>query len=273
MIFRLFPGLLHFLELGILDVVVVVLLAGVALLLCTLCALCALVPRGTRLAQGRNLLTGVRVGAAINACDEVGALAVDVCVSVEVTVSTELFDEVNLNLEAVAWLCRYFDVFRANADGDLTGAGLADDVAVDRNDAGAELDAAVANDYLTAALRTVSGSIKAENIYGEKITLRSVSGDMSAQGCSYDTYRINTVSGQVDLALSRPFEKLDGISVSGNIRLFAPMDCANAALRSVSGRLLTRGVSIQPEAPVARVSSVNGNLEINCSTAATYEEE
>lgn len=126
---------------------------------------------------------------------------------------------------------------------------------------------------ITATLRTVSGSIKAENLYGEKLALRTVSGDITARACSYDAYRINTVSGQVDMDLDRPFEKLDGISVSGNIRLFAPMDCANATLRSVSGRLLTRGVSIQPEAPEAKVSSVNGNLEINCSTAATYEEE
>lgn len=126
---------------------------------------------------------------------------------------------------------------------------------------------------ITASLRTVSGSIKAENIFGEKLTLRTVSGDVTARACGYDAYRVNTVSGQVDMDLVRPFEKLDGISVSGNLRLFAPMECANASLRSVSGRLLTRGVSIQPEAPEAKVSSVSGNLEINCSTAATYEEE
>lgn len=126
---------------------------------------------------------------------------------------------------------------------------------------------------ITATLRTVSGSIKAEDLYGEKLALRTVSGDVTGRACSYDTYRINTVSGQVDLDLDRPFEKLDGISVSGSIRLFAPMTSANAALRSVSGRLLTRGVSIDPEAPEAKISSVSGNLEINCSTAATYEEE
>ena len=126
---------------------------------------------------------------------------------------------------------------------------------------------------ITAAMRTVSGSVKAEHISGEKLSLRTVSGDVTIRDCSYDAYRISTVSGQAALDMSQPFEKLEGASVSGHMQLFAPMDCINASLRSVSGRLLTQGVSIQPGAPEARVSSVSGNLEINCSTAATYEEE
>lgn len=126
---------------------------------------------------------------------------------------------------------------------------------------------------MTAALRSIIGSIKAEEIFGEKLYLRTVSGDITVRACGYDSYRIHTLSGQADLDMVQPFEKLKGISVSGNMRLFAPMDCINASLRSFSGRLLTQGVSIQPGAPEARVSSANGNLEINCSTAATYEEE
>lgn len=126
---------------------------------------------------------------------------------------------------------------------------------------------------ITTTLRSVSGQIKAEDVAGERLSLRSVSGDMTLCGCSYDSYRIAAVSGRVDLDMSVPFEKLEGMTVSGSVRLFTPMTAADAALRSVSGRLLTRGVSIQANAPEARVSSVSGNLEINCSTAATYEEE
>lgn len=126
---------------------------------------------------------------------------------------------------------------------------------------------------MTCALRTVSGNVKAEDIFGEKLSLRTVSGDITARGCSFDTYRINTVSGQADLDMSRPFDKLECVSVSGDVRLFTPVTCADAALRSVSGRLLTRNISIQHGAPEARMSSVSGNFEINCSTAATYEEE
>lgn len=126
---------------------------------------------------------------------------------------------------------------------------------------------------MTTALHSVSGNVKAENLFGEKLSLRTVSGDVTARACSFDTYRVNTVSGQADLDMTRPFERLDGLTVSGSLRLFTPMDQVDAALRSVSGRLRTRGVSIQPDAPAARVSSVSGDLEINCSTAATYEEE
>ncbi len=126
---------------------------------------------------------------------------------------------------------------------------------------------------ITTALHTVSGDVNAEDLQGEKLHLRSISGDITARACSFDAYRINTVSGQVDLDTTRPFTRLDGLLVSGNLRLFTPMDRVDAALRSLSGRLLTRGVSIQHEAPPARMTSMSGNLEISCSTAAIYEEE
>lgn len=126
---------------------------------------------------------------------------------------------------------------------------------------------------ITSALRSLSGSIRAENIFGEKLSLRSLSGDITIRACGFDAYRVNTVSGQADLDMTQPFERLDCVSVSGNMRVFAPVEYVNASLRSVSGRLLTRGVSIQHGAPEAKATSVSGNFEINCSTAATYEEE
>ena len=126
---------------------------------------------------------------------------------------------------------------------------------------------------ITTALHSLSGDVNAEDLQGEKLQLRSVSGDITARACSFDSYRIRTISGQTDLDALRPFTRLDGLTVSGNVRLFTPMDRVDAALRSVSGRLLTRGVSIQHEAPLARMNSLSGNLEISCSTAAIYEEE
>lgn len=126
---------------------------------------------------------------------------------------------------------------------------------------------------MNAMLRSVSGLVKAENLTGEHLALRNVSGDVTARDCGFDSYRINTVSGEVALCLTRGFDKLEGISVSGSIRVDAPIAAANASLRTVSGRLLTKDVSIQPEAPEVRISSVSGNLEMNCSIAATYEEE
>lgn len=126
---------------------------------------------------------------------------------------------------------------------------------------------------MTAVLRSVSGRVRGDELSGQHLTLRTVSGDIAVQRACFDGFRINTVSGETDLDAAQPFEKLEGLSVSGSIRVNAPMPTVNAALRSVSGRLLTNGVSIQPDAPEIRISSVSGNLEMNCSTAATYEEE
>lgn len=126
---------------------------------------------------------------------------------------------------------------------------------------------------ITTVLHTVSGHLRTENISGERVSLASVSGDITASRCCYDHYRINTVSGCADVEMLRPFSKLDGHSVSGSMRLFAPMTEADAALRSVSGRLLTRGVSIVPGAAPARVATVSGDLELNSSLTAGLEAE
>ena len=126
---------------------------------------------------------------------------------------------------------------------------------------------------ITTTLRTVSGSISLSGGCGEKLSLRTVSGSINADGAAYDAYRVNTVSGDASLALEQPFTQLEGVSVSGRIRVYAPMDRVDAVLRSVSGRLRTSGVSIQPDAPKASVSAVSGDFEINCSLAATIEEE
>lgn len=126
---------------------------------------------------------------------------------------------------------------------------------------------------MTATLRSVSGHMKGTDLAGQRLTLRNVSGDSSMNGCAFDDYRTDAVSGDVTLNMTQPFEKLEGIAVAGSIRVNAPVTEVNAVLRSVSGRLLTNGVSIQSDAPEASLSSVSGNFEINCSTAAAYEEE
>ncbi len=122
---------------------------------------------------------------------------------------------------------------------------------------------------ITTSLRTVSGDVKAETITGEHLNLRTVSGDVAASNCGYDTYRLNAVSGAVSLDMSRPFDKLEGTTVSGGVRVYTPMEQVDAALRSVSGRLRTCGVSIQSDAPTAMITSVSGDFEINCSLPAS----
>lgn len=121
---------------------------------------------------------------------------------------------------------------------------------------------------ITAALRTVSGSVKAENLSGERLSLRTVSGDVAVSGCGFDAYRLSAVSGAVSMDLTQPFDKLEGTTVSGDVRVYAPMEQIDASLRSVSGRIRTSGVSIQSGAPTASLTSVSGDFEINCSLRA-----
>lgn len=144
------------------------------------------------------------------------------------------------------------DFILHTVSGDLTAAGLR---------------------CITAALRSVSGHVKGTDLAGQRLTLRNVSGDSSLNGCAFDDYRTDAVSGDVNLDMAQPFEKLEGLSVTGSIRVNTPVEAVNASVRSVSGKLVTSGVTIQPEAPEMRLSSVSGNLEIKCSTAAAYEEE
>ena len=97
------------------------------------------------LRRDEDRVAGVRVRAAVDARDDVDAvleLAVDVGVTVEVAVGAELLDDVDLDREAVA-VGRDLDVLGAHADRDLAAVARPSSVAVDRDDRGAELDAAV----------------------------------------------------------------------------------------------------------------------------------
>ena len=64
----------------------------------------------------RDRVAGVRVAAAVDARDDVGALAVDLGVAVEVAVRAELLDEVDDDREALAVGGRDDDVLGADAD-------------------------------------------------------------------------------------------------------------------------------------------------------------
>ncbi len=119
--------------------------------------------------------------------------------------------------------------------------------------------------FLTVSLRSVSGAVNASRLAGDRLTLRSVSGGMSASECTFAAYRINAVSGDTLLSASEPFDRLDATTVSGSVRLSAPMDQADIVLRAISGRVRTGGVSIVEGAPPVCVTSVSGDIEFTCS--------
>ena len=116
---------------------------------------------------------------------------------------------------------------------------------------------------ITLGMKTATGDIQAGGISAEKLTLRSVSGIIKVQDVQAQQVKAINVSGEVTLDFLSPFEKVEGNTVSGNIRVYAPIDMADAALSSLNGKLRTSGVSLQEGAALVRVSSISGDLEIN----------
>ena len=120
-------------------------------------------------------------------------------------------------------------------------------------------------------LKTATGDIQAQNLTCDKLSLRSVSGQVKVQDVDVRQVKTINVSGETTLEFVAPFEKIDGNTVSGNIRLYAPIDMADAALSSLNGRVRTSGVALQEGAPEIRISSISGDLEIQ-NNASTEEE-
>lgn len=116
---------------------------------------------------------------------------------------------------------------------------------------------------ITLALKSATGDIQASGVTTEKLSLRTVSGAISLQGVQARQVKLTGVSGESDLVFTAPFDRLDGNTVSGSIRIYAPMDTADVTLSALSGRLRTSNVSLKENAPVVRVTSVSGDLEIN----------
>ena len=121
---------------------------------------------------------------------------------------------------------------------------------------------------ITLLLQTVSGDVQGELLYSEQASVHTVSGTTELNDCAFRKAAVNTVSGDVLMALNAPLESLSGNSVAGTIRLYAPMNAADAVLKSATGRLRTSGISLTAGAPSIRVTSVSGALELNNNQTA-----
>lgn len=116
------------------------------------------------------------------------------------------------------------------------------------------------------ALKTVSGDIRGENLRADKLNLRSISGDASLCGLCTGSLRCTSVSGAQDYQMTETFRKVEVNAVSGNVIITAPVDAMNVNLRSVSGRVLTEGVSITDRegCPTVNVTGVSADLKLMC---------
>ena len=138
-------------------------------------------------------------------------------------------------------------------------------------------------------IESVSGNIKLANTHGMQVSLQSLSGPLLAEDLHADDFRLlgisgvirltglearhvhfSTVSANAECVFSTPFERFDGNSVSGSLRILTPMKSANAVLKTISGRILTNHFSIRESGPDLRFTTVTGNLEIEGSMPDTH---
>ena len=110
----------------------------------------------------------------------------------------------------------------------------------------------------------------------ERLAFLNISSPLSGQDCSLFTttgmlclerlaflnISLSSVSRGAMLSFAEMFSTFKGGSVAGGISLEIPGAQCDAILRSVSGRLLTDGVSIVNGAPSVRVTTASGNLTI-----------
>lgn len=114
----------------------------------------------------------------------------------------------------------------------------------------------------STALRTVSGDVKAGGFTGRKLSLRTVSGDLDIQGSAFESVKANGVSGDIVLEFTAPFRRVEGTTVSGDMTIHVPVEALDAAVRGVSGRVRTSGVSLVDSGDFVRLNSVSGDLVI-----------
>ena len=120
---------------------------------------------------------------------------------------------------------------------------------------------------LTADLHSISGILLMKNSSCETAKLSTVSGNMLGENVKCHTGRLSTVSGSTEIILTAPFQQLSGNSVSGDTHISVPLRQINATFKSVTGRILTNGVSIQEAGPELHFNSVTGNLVIEGNDA------
>ena len=115
---------------------------------------------------------------------------------------------------------------------------------------------------ITCSLHAMSGILLLESAQVKDIRLSTVTGNIMASSLACERFRCSTVSGSMELSFSEPFQEMSGTSTTGDTHLSVPLSEINASLRSVTGRLLTRNVSIQETGPVLHFTTVTGNLAI-----------
>ncbi|MBR4711188.1 MAG: DUF4097 family beta strand repeat protein [Clostridia bacterium] len=127
---------------------------------------------------------------------------------------------------------------------------------------------------ITLTLRTITGVLSAADITAsESFGARTVSGEILLSHVSAGRVKLTTVSAPLTADLDSVPEHTDISTVSGDVTMALPAREAVIRLRSVTGRLLTGGVSIAETGPEISAVSVSGGLTVNCKAVAGETEE
>ena len=125
--------------------------------------------------------------------------------------------------------------------------------------------AIMANDlnFMTISAQAVTGNVKLHQVTCDRCSLVSVFGSLSASAAQLQQGSASTLTGVIALTLLTPFEALAMHSLTGDLCVDAPIILCDAALRSLSGRIRTTGVSIVEGGPKLRAATLTSILDIS----------
>ena len=118
----------------------------------------------------------------------------------------------------------------------------------------------------SAALTTVSGTVRVSAAVEAGLTIQTTSGDARVQNITGGDVQISTTSGDVSLAGIRA-ERLELESTSGEIELRDAAASGEARIETVSGEIDLDGF----DAETIRIETISGDVEGSIRTPKRYE--
>ena len=116
---------------------------------------------------------------------------------------------------------------------------------------------------MTSVVRTVSGSLLITDHTTRVFRTSNISGASSFHRLNAESVHITHVAGQTGLEMASVPATIEGTSVSGGVDLILPAASVDAALKSVTGKLVTEGLENREGAPCRiRMTTVTGGLRV-----------
>lgn len=112
-------------------------------------------------------------------------------------------------------------------------------------------------------LRSRSGAICCDKLQGDELILRTGRGAAELTGVRCEGMNIRSRTGDVQITAETPYADVKAFTMTADVALSAPVERADALLRTVKGRILTDDVSITEDGPTVRAKTLTGSLRLN----------